>query len=677
MSLFVQLNGLSEVADVLEAQHAPGITTITTDVLTPCLETIERAGGVLSRIDTCADGHKLLALFGAPRAGERDADWAVWAALRLREQLPAMNTLIMQRMSKVGIELPGRGIELTMGIGVNAGPVVTALVGSAKRYEYTVMGDAVNVAARLMGRADQSRHEILLGPGIYDQVRGTIDAVERGSATLKGKTEQIPIWEVNSIRPRSWRAPSSSPLIGRGAELAALKTVAVRLSEGHPSVVLLQGEAGVGKTRLCQALQDMLGETMTQVVINAPGRAVPAYGTLRALLWAVCAIPPGAGLDLARTQLRQMIMAYSISDDEAFLTSLEALVGIGVQPLVLASEDETSQHLAIAGLVLRLLVLVAARRPVALFLEDLHDFDRESLTVLEQLTLLGWDVPLLLCGTLRPGAGQLSAVQCVCRAALQRFGADVHQLDLGGLDADDGRMLLDSLIPGLAPSALRALLDHAGGNPLFLELLTQRIEQQGALRPDPHGQGLVLRMLLDRLAIPRTLRELVIAQLDALPPEVRRTARAAATLAAAGQTFTRWLLDQLIGEPSATAVRLDELLRAQVIVATPEAETFRFRHPLFQTEAYRLLQMYERRDLHRRAAEAIDTFMDLGDIRSELLAYHYRHGQIWDRTLLWSLDAGTRARRAYANDRAYAHLRRSLWLARRLNEEQTIKVARV
>ncbi len=286
--------------------------------------------------------------------------------------------------------------------------------------------------------------------------------------------------------------------------------------------------------------------------------------------------------------------------------------------------------------------------------------------MLEQLLLLGWDAPLLLCATLRPGSGQAVAARRVCDAALERFGGDALRLEIGRLDTASGGALLDALIPGLAPNARSALLDHAGANPLFLELLAQRIEQQGALRPEPHGRGLVLRRPLNWLAIPATLRELVVAQLDTLPPAVRRTARAAAVLATAGRTFTRQLLEQIADEPSAIAARLDELKQARVIVPAPSAaESFSFRHPLFQSEAYQLLQSHERRQLHRRAAEALDTGTDADDARSEMLAYHYRQGQVWDRTQVWSLDAGTRARRAYANDRAYAHLRRSLWLARR------------
>ncbi|HEX9374197.1 MAG TPA: AAA family ATPase, partial [Roseiflexaceae bacterium] len=647
ISVFVQFAGLNDISDALGIQRAGEIAAIATDVLAPCLDAIERAGGVLARVDTYADGHKLLALFGAPRAGERDADWAVWAALRLREQLPAISAAAIQQAREAGAQLDRLPAGLTLRAGINAGQVVTALVGSGVRYEYIVMGDSANVAARLMGMAKPAESQVLLGPRVYEQLRETIKASDLGSAMLKGKDAPTRILAAQSILPRSWRAPSSSPLVGRADELAALDAVVAALHSGRRRVVLIQGEAGVGKTRLRQALQDMLGGRVAIAMVFPPGRAAPVYGALRALLYAVCAIPLEASPDLVRAKLREMLASYGAADD-ALLVALELLAGAADQPFVQMGGDEAALRIAFAGLVQRLLLLIAAHGPLALFVEDLHDLDGESLAVLEQLLLLGWDAPLLLCATLRPGSGQAVAARRVCDAALERFGGDALRLEIGRLDTASGGALLDALIPGLAPNARSALLDHAGANPLFLELLAQRIEQQGALRPEPHGRGLVLRRPLNWLAIPATLRELVVAQLDTLPPAVRRTARAAAVLATAGRTFTRQLLEQIADEPSAIAARLDELKQARVIVPAPSAaESFSFRHPLFQSEAYQLLQSHERRQLHRRAAEALDTGTDADDARSEMLAYHYRQGQVWDRTQVWSLDAGTRARRAY------------------------------
>ncbi|NJN18755.1 MAG: hypothetical protein HC822_22125, partial [Oscillochloris sp.] len=335
-------------------------------------------------------------------------------------------------------------------------------------------------------------------------------------------------------------------------------------------------------------------------------------------------------------------------------------------------ETRQEQQRALARAVRSLLLAATARRSLIWICEDLHQADDASLDLLEQLIALGGMNRLLLCTMSRPTGSYDAAMRSVRRViatARNTYGDAVELLTLEGLDAQAGGALLDRLLPGLTPPARDALLAHTGGNPLFLELLVPALLRQGDLRPG--AQGFVLRADGERLNAPGSLRELVMEQVDQLPPEVRRLGQAAAVIAAAGRDVASWLLEQISDDPPAVvAARLAELERARFLerLHHPRERRYRFRHALFQQVAYSRLLESRRVELHRRAGRALHARSDPHSPRAiAALAYHSYEGQDWELALPYALTAGRRAGTIYANREARRHLRRVLGLARLLD----------
>jgi predicted ATPase/class 3 adenylate cyclase len=711
ISLFVHLAGLHELADGLGLSRAEQSAALAALAISRALTVIESYGGVVARVDTYPGGHKLLALFGAPVAHEQEAQRAVQAALALRAALPSISAevaaLIGDALGPSAGSAAGAHAPLGVRVGIHAGPVVAGLIGSPRRWEYTVMGDSVNVAARLMGSAGLAQSEVLVGSGIAEQLGEQLEAEAR-TLLLKGKHAPLTVWSVERLRPGARPRPAqATPLVGRDRERRLLHAAAQSLRDGRAALVFIRGEAGIGKTRLAGELAALLGPKITCVQTGSPGLVPVSFGLFRALLLALAEQTPDRAPSAAVAELRALVERSCPGRSAELWPALTILLGLdGADPSALGANPAAQQR-TLAAAVISILAGAAAERPLAWLCEDLHAVDDASLVVFEQLLALGWQLPLLLCATLRSSTSVImQPAQRLVLLGVERFGAAVTVLDLVGLSAAAGAALLERLLPNLTREACAALLAHTDGNPLFLEVLAQTVQQQNVLRRT--SAGLSLRASLETLGIPRTLRELVTAQVDHLPPEVRPVARAAAVIAAVdGAGFSTWLLEQLVEARHTVGPRLRALAQAQVVeevresrsrvredarrqangdtrlallpgpVVEEQARRYLFRHALYQQAAYDQLLERERRELHRRAGLALHERAIAGqEVGVEALAYHCYAGCCWELAARYSLAAGQRALRTYANGMARRYLRRALGLARRLGWPQQEAEAR-
>jgi predicted ATPase/class 3 adenylate cyclase len=674
VSLFAHLHGLHELADRLGPERADEVAAAATLTIGRALEEVERHGGALARVDTYAEGHKLLALFGAPVAREHDGRRAVQVGLALRGELNH------QRLMLSDDDSGGDDLTFTIRVrcGVNAGPVVAGLVGSPVRWEYTVMGDAANVAARLMGKGALDAGDLLVGPGVFEQPDEWLDAEAR-ILQLKGKSAALTAYAVAALRDTPQPKRSAHALVGREREQAALGAAVAALRGGASGLVLLQGEAGIGKSRLVRAFVAALDGILA--LQTAPAGLAPAsFALFRAPLRVLLGIMPDAEAGAAIIQLHRRLAELMPDRVGELMPALSLVLGIpGVDQAALGATPEERQR-AIARGVLAVLRAIAGDRPLALVCEDLHEADSASLSLIEQLLRQAGAAQLLTCATLRIASAANPEVQRLVQRLTDAAHADdlpITTLQLTGLAADAGAAFAAALIPGLHPETAELLLRHAGGNPLFLEILARSVQQARALQPTP--EGLLLRGSLTDLGVPLTLRELVAAQVDQLPDEVRRLARAAAVVAAVDRIFGRDLVARIVGDATVAEARLAELERARVVerVAHDADARYSFHHQLFQQVVYDRLLERERRELHRRAGSVLHAEPPAQRAqRVEALAYHCYEGELWELALPYSLDAGQRAQQAYANREARRYLRRSLGLARRFADTQAEATAR-
>jgi len=251
--LFCNFTGFEMLSSVWGQGGVRRVTHLLSDYFNAMHQVIAHYGGIVSRIDPYSHGSKMLALFGAPVAHEDDPQRAVSAALAMGSELAMLNDGWRHRLARhLPPDLDGPLVQQR--IGITQGPTFAGLVGSRTRREYTVMGDDVNLAARLMGAAQPG--QILLSQRVYDAVVDYFAATALAPIRVKGKSQPIPIYEVEGPRddPLARRLRSRGPLVGRDAELEQGQTVLRQVLAAQGTLLTIQGPAGVGKSHLADEL---------------------------------------------------------------------------------------------------------------------------------------------------------------------------------------------------------------------------------------------------------------------------------------------------------------------------------------------------------------------------------------------------------------------------------------
>jgi adenylate cyclase len=650
--LFAQVLGLGELVESLDPAQAVAAVDA---FLRPMQAAIEQYGGYVNKLDIADEGDKLLAIFGAPVAYEDHAERAARAAL-------AMLALHGEQseQSEVGsAQFLVLRSQFSLRIGLNTGNVFAGNVGTAERKEYTVMGDAVNVAARVMSKTAWG--EIWCSAMTASLIESRLLCEDRGSVSVKGKSDPLPLLRL--VGEQALSAPSEAepvtPLIGRQRELAWLRERLGRAATGQGQAARLVGDAGIGKSRLLAALREepqassmrLLHVACLSFATNTP------YAPWSELLKDLCGIRSG---DPPPTRQARLANALGKLGEEklAWAPLLAELVGLHVEesPLMRALDPQQRQERRFA-----LIAELLATEPFLVMIDNLHWADQVSLDLWQFLCKAASESALFLLAAHRPGL---------------EWGS--------GLQGDQAEVLEVSELPD-------QLVRRAGGNPLFLEELLRAI-----LSNDHDGSGATVNAFD---ALPDSLNGLLLARIDRLDERSRSLLRLAAVI---GQRFPISVLQSiqrtdyqaLIGQ----LLKLDNQELTVMEREDPE-RVHLFRHALLQEVAYQSLLYARRREIHRQIGEYLEgryseliaqwrasygltagqfviqigrngalsrggTRVGTGPLF--LLAHHYRLSDQPDTAIAYLLLAGHAARDAYANDEAIQYYR---WAAEALGSE--------
>jgi class 3 adenylate cyclase/DNA-binding SARP family transcriptional activator/tetratricopeptide (TPR) repeat protein len=614
---------------------------------------VEALGGTV----TSVSGRGLQAMFGAPEAHEDDPERAVRAAYR------AMAAAEAAAATAVGMSAAGAAETLGLRIGVESGPAVVGPIGGGARVEYAAFGDVVSIAAALQSAARPG--SVLVGPvtraatahlfswGIAEEV-----TLAAGAAPLAAVYLDAPLSTAADRRPR---IGGRAPLAGRQGELRALDVALREAVAGRGQVIVLTGEPGIGKTRLVQESRKRfigwVGAGSGRRPLWLEGRGVSyasatPYGLYRQLLasWIGVALdqPP------ARTRAALADALARLFGNTNLLKPLASLMGLPSSdpaPAAARISPEEVQRQVFAA-VRALVARFAAVGPTVLVLEDLHWADPTSLRLTAELAELAKDRPLLLIATSRPGPHPLPPAR---------------EIRLRALPADTAEALATSLLGKVGgPQVLAAALASADGNPLFLEERLAEMLEAGTLVKDQDTWR--LREPANP-PLPQLLERLVRSRVDRLSPAAVDAIRAAAVL---GTEFTAGLLAATLGTtPAALAPLLAELSASDLVHhAENSRSVFLFRHALIQEATYLALLRAERRDLHGRAARAIETAAAgrLPEVAA-IIGRHYATAENADRAVYYLELAGDHATDAFANDEAIASFREALAVTERAGDE--------
>jgi class 3 adenylate cyclase len=575
--MFADLSGFTALSERTDPEE---IRSMVDRCMSEMGEVVERFGGSVDKVI----GDALMAVFGAPVAHEDDSERAVRAALE-----------IQRRASEQDADFGG----LCVSIGVNTGEVIFAPVGPSGRRELTVMGDAVNTAARL--QAGAAPETVLVGRETHLASAGAItyDAVE--PILAKGKEAPLPAWRARAASSAPADRPvSAAPFIGRDTELELLvRTWARTSSELHPQLVTLVGAPGIGKTRLTLEFAARVKSAGGRIL---RGRPLPygepaAYWAFGQVIRDACGIFATDSADVAVEKLGERAASLlPATEARELATHLSILARL--------AEDTVDDRRVLFASAQRFLEALAREQPTVVVLEDLHWADESLLELIEGLSARLGGVPLLLLALgrpefldARPGWARLPTNLTVQLQAL----TDAHAQDL--------ILRLTSGAPDREALTQR-IEQAAAGNPLFIEELAAWLSEGGAT---------------DNAGLPANIKTIIAARLDQLPPAERQVILDASVI---GDFFWQGTLEAL-GSDAALAEILHALERRGLVRHSPASriqgdQELSFKHGLVREVAYSTIPKAARRERHAVVARFIEQSAGDPTAYAAILAHHWR-----------------------------------------------------
>jgi class 3 adenylate cyclase/tetratricopeptide (TPR) repeat protein len=655
--MFADISGFTAMAEKMDPEEVTGIINQCFSILASVVSA--HGGHVDKYIGDC-----VMAVFGVPAAIEKAPQQAINAAIEMRNRLALLNQ---------DKHLP---VPLDMHIGINTGLVIAGYVGGEVKREFTVVGDTVNLAARLGDVAKSGA--IYVGPETYRYTREDFDFRKLPPVALKGKERPVEAYEVLSLREHIHRAKPrrtdqmiSSVLVGRDRERILLKACVAAVMRGEGGIVTLIGEAGLGKSRL---LAETLAAEENPGLMVLEGRSV-SMGQGLSFYPFIDLLEHWAGINEDDGERERQ------SKLEAAVDGLLAAEGREVFPFVatLMGMRLTGAHAArvegIAGESLELLIVksmrtlvqrIAQANPVGLIFEDLHWADLSSIRLLESVLGLVEDNPILFIHAFRPDYADTS--ERVLRTARDQYRPHHTEIVLDPLDDRECDALIRNLLKAEdLPYATLALISRtAEGNPFYLEEVVRSLIDEGVVE---YVKGRVrVTEKVDAVVIPGTIQGVIMARVDRLPESTRDLLQVASVL---GRSFYSRILAAIVPPGTNLDADLAYLQERQLLFerATRRTATVRrqtlaeeveyvFKNALVQETIYESILQKKRKELHLKVAESIEaTFAErIADFYG-MLAYHFSRAEHLEKAEQYLFKAGDEAARAAASSEALAFFR--------------------
>lgn len=615
---FVHFDGTDDLIN----EKGPEETARRLEVLvTNVQRAVDRQGVTFLATDADKDGGKIILTAGAPSSSGDDEHCML---LAVREIMDSDN-------------------QLPIRIGVNQGSVFVGEVGPPYQRTFTVMGDAVNLAARLMAKA--SPGEILTTPEVLSRCHTGFEATELEPFRVKGKSKPVSALRIG-LKTRGLPAgiDEEAAFVGRREELRQLEALA---AAGQGALVEIVGATGVGKSRLAHRFREITADRMQLVAVCERYDSSTPYYTVRRLLRGLLDLP-AEGSDTSMTTL----LVSELERRAPELRPWAPLIGMAIDVAVPETREtrELEEEFRRAKLAEVVIALLAHLLPESglITIEDTHFMDEASADLFEHLAravrLTGW----LWCLTRRDvGAGFIAPDD----SATTRLELE----PLSEAEATELAMAATRESP-VSDREIKLLVARSEGNPLFVRELIAAVVNGDSID-----------------ALPDLVEDVVVARIDRLSAVDRELLRRMSVL---GQSFSRELLvdvdDDAPDEGDPTWSRLD------AFVVRDEFGNLAFRNALLRDSAYNGLSFRLRHELHSRAADALRCAAERkGEEYPELLSFHYLHAQRFQEAWLHSLQAAERAKAIYANVEAAEYYERAVTAARRLPELDPVEIAGV
>jgi class 3 adenylate cyclase/tetratricopeptide (TPR) repeat protein/ribosomal protein L40E len=667
--LFADLSGYTAVAERMDPE---AVKSMVEGALRRLGTEVGRYGGTIDKFI----GDNVMAVFGAPVSHEDDPERAVRAGLAMQAAMEEINVRVARSVDA----------SFSLRVGINSGEVLAGQMGSG----YTVIGDAVNVAARL--QAASRPGSVTVGEITWRLTRRAIEYSELEPLTLKGKSQPVKAWEAERVivsGPTTRGTGGSAHLVGRGDEAALLASLLDRsIREGRPHLVTVMGQAGVGKSRLLRELADRASDHPEHPAVRI-GRC-PAYGSGLAY-WALTEIVRGqfeiADTDDSLTAWGKLVRGVEklVSTEEtgepADRVAAAMARPLGIEPPdELTGDGENPEQIRdrLFWAVRSVIEAASRQRPLVLAIEDIHWADEGMLDLIEYLARWVRGPALIVCLARdelldrRPdwGGARLNATNLSIEPLA---GEEVRDL-VGNLLGDA------EFLNGNRGALVAEIAERSGGNPLFAEEMVNRLAEEG--------------VAADAEALPDTVHAVLAARLDALSAPERRIVQHAAVV---GQIFWEGSLaslaaDEGIDLPPAIASLEEKGLIAPTAGSRLAGEReYSFKHVLIRDVAYSTLPKAVRAREHAAVGAFIEArAADRSEGVAGMVAEHYGRAavlgedadlddeelDVMTRSAIESLTtAGSLAASLYSNLEAVGHYEMALSLRRGMDERTHVEIA--
>ena len=632
--MFCDLAGSTELSQQLDPEDLREINRAYQDA---CKTAIERYEGYVARY--MGDG--VLAYFGYPQAHEDDPERAIRAGLGVVESIVDLNA------SPRG----GQDVELRVRVGIATGPVVVGdLIGEGASQESAVVGETPNLAARLQSLA--ADNAVVISPATHNLAGKRYECDDLGPHQLRGIARPVRAWRV--IAPISAESRFAAthraeltPLVGREHEIGLLCGRWSQAKEGDGQVVLLSGEAGIGKSRLTQILQE-------RTAIDGPARLryqCSPYYTNSALHPIIERLERVAGFAAEDSNERkcdklESLLVQKTTDFETVVALFAVLLSIpsdGRYPPVEMTPERQKE--ATLDALVGQMEIVSHERPVLLIFEDAHWADPSSLELLELAIARAQHLCVMVVITFRPEfTSPWTGHTHVTSLTLNRFARGLA-LEMAS------KVTGDKLLPY---EIQQQIIERTDGVPLFVEELTKTILESGSLREE--SDRYVLSGPMSEISIPMSLHDSLMERLDRLGP-VKEVAQAGAVI---GREFNAKLLEAVSPlDDAELQTALGTLEGSGLIFRTGRASAGRhylFKHALVQNAAYESLLKSRRQQLHARIAGALEgSSTEIAETEPELIAHHYTAGGMPEPAVRYWRKAGRRASVQSSSPEAVGH----------------------
>ncbi|MBC2713684.1 MAG: AAA family ATPase [Desulfobacteraceae bacterium] len=642
--LFADVAGFTSMSEKLDPEEVHQVMDGCFKIL---MEEIHRYEGTINQFT----GDGVMALFGAPIAHEDHAQRACYAALSIQKAIESYGDKVTKDY----------GENFKMRIGLNSGPVVVGAIGDDLRMDYTAVGDTTNLAARMESTAESGT--ILVSKNTYNTARDFFEFESMGKITVKGKEEPQKAFKLikkGSVETRLGAsvAKGLTRFVGRKNSIAGLMEAYEKVQSGSGQVVGIVGEAGVGKSRL---LLEFRNQLPPNEFAYFEGRCFH-YGSSIAYLPVLEILKSYFEIDekdqefIIKNKTEEKILNLDENLKSA-LPPFQDLFSLKVEDQNYLQVDPGERKVRVFESLRNLFVREGQNKLLILAIDDLHWIDKTSEEFIDYF--MGWiqNTKILLILLYRPEYTHPWG----SKSNYGKIGVDQ-------LTSKSSVMLVQSILEDgdVVPELRELILGKAGGNPLFVEELTQNLLENGSIKRKDHQY--ILTKKISEIQVPDTIQGIIAARIDRIEESLKRVMQVASVI---GREFAFRVLQTIMGMREELKSNLINLQSLEFITEKhlfPELE-YIFKHVLTQEVAYNSLLQKKRKEIHEKVASAIEVlYPDRIEEYYELLAYHYGRSENTLNTLDYLELSNQKAIRLIAMQEALTYFNEAMALLDTMDE---------